>query len=69
MAAKGPQHPLDYALPDTCNLRESKRKPDIDYDPTGYYARKEKHRAEMLPYVGACIVISIVLVIIAAVTQ
>lgn len=23
------------------------------FDPTGYYARKDKHRAEMLPYLAA----------------
>ena len=26
---------------------------DDDYDPTGYYARKAKHREEMLPYLVA----------------
>ncbi len=32
------------------------------FDPTGYYARKAKHREEMLPYVGACIVASVLIV-------
>lgn len=37
--------------------------PGVDaYDPTGYYARKDKHRAEMLPYVGACVVLMVLIV-------
>ena len=50
-----PEPPKDYA-------------PD-DYDPTGYYARKAAHRAEMLPFVAACIVGTVVIVIVATIIQ
>jgi hypothetical protein len=33
------------------------------FDPTGYYARKEIHRAEMLPYVAGCIGLAILIVV------
>jgi hypothetical protein len=32
------------------------------FDPTGYYARKAKHRAEMLPYLVAIWIIGVVIV-------
>lgn len=43
--------PKDYADQD----------PD-DWDPSGYYARKTKHREEMLPYIGGLFVASVVIV-------
>lgn len=44
-------------------------KQPLDYDPTGYYARKEKHRAEMLPFVGWCVVGMVLIVAGAALWQ
>lgn len=50
--------------------------PDIDplddpdpFDPTGYYARKAKHRDEMLPYVGACFVGIVLIVVVRVIWQ
>ena len=48
--------PRDYAPPER-----------DEYDPTGYYWRKQKHREEMLPYVAACIVAGIACVLVAVV--
>lgn len=39
--------------------------PEDEYDPTGYYARKQVHREEMLPYVAACIVGAVACVVVA----
>lgn len=57
MALPLSHQPRDYAPPDDWD----------EHDPTGYYARKEVHRAEMLPYVGACIVAAIACVLVAVV--
>lgn len=38
--------PRDFAEPD----------PTDEYDPTGYYHRKQIHREEMLPYLAALFV-------------
>lgn len=43
--------------------------PDIDYDPTGYYARKAKHREEMLPLLGVCFALGLVCVCLALAWQ
>ena len=37
--------------------------PGTDYDPTGYYARKTKHREEMLPLLGVCFGLMILCVV------
>jgi hypothetical protein len=40
-----------------------------DYDPTGYYERKTKHREEMLPLLGICFALGLVCVCIALAIQ
>lgn len=40
-----------------------------DYDPTGYYERKTKHREEMLPLLGVCFILGILCVIGAVIFQ
>ena len=40
-----------------------------DYDPTGYYRRKEKHRAEMLPLLAWVWILGLGMVLFAAATQ
>ncbi len=52
----------DYADPHVLD------EPD-PFDPTGYYARKAKHRAEMEPYVAACVVATVVIAVGAALWQ
>ena len=37
-----------------------------DYDPTGYYRRKEKHRAEMLPLLAWVWILALGMVLFAA---
>lgn len=34
------------------------------FDPTGYYARKAKHRAEMIPYLAGLVVLAVVIVFV-----
>ena len=36
-----------------------------DYDPTGYYERKQAHREEMLPYLAAMFVAALACVAVA----
>lgn len=62
--------PKDYAPGvHTVTLQDLKEKnvdelhADYDeYDPTGYYARKAKHREEMLPLLAICFGLCIVIV-------
>ena len=55
-----PEQPKDYPDP----LDE----PD-PFDPTGYYARKSRKNAEMLPLLAALFVAMLAIVVVSAVTQ
>ena len=62
MSARDPrQAPPDYEL-------DPLDDPD-PFDPTGYYARKAKHRAEMIPYLAGLAVVAFVLVFVRILIQ